>query len=474
MILQRKAYDRLLKWKNDEPDKALLVDGARQIGKTFLVEQFARQEFSDYLKVDFLRDEAAPYIAAAADLRDLVERLSLMAGKEVVPGKTLVLFDEIQEAPNLFTLSKYLVQDGRFRLIMSGSLLGIKLKQARSYPVGYLSTLTMRPLDFEEFCRAQNVPQSLMDTLARHFASKAPLEQTLHERLIRLFRIYIVVGGMPEAVSRYLDTQGDLGAVRDVHTALIENYRRDIAKHAGNRTLQVEAIFDAIPSQLDKENKRFELRTLKEKAVFERYANDFAWLVAAQAALKTNSVAEPRCPLKRTEEPARFKLYAGDTGMLSARYPLTVPMAVIAGDKSVNFGGVYENAVAQELVAARVVPRYFRQSKVGEVDFIAETPTRQVVPIEVKSGKTYKRHVALNNLLKSDEFDVPEAYVLSEANLSVSEVAGKTVTYLPLYLLPFLARTFATEGLSSNEELSRMGLDPSSLKVPAPDFTEFE
>ena len=473
MILERKAYSYLLKWKNSDPGKALLVDGARQIGKTFLIEQFAQKEFSNYIKVDFLRDEAAPYIAAATDLRDLIERLSLMTGKEIIPGKTLVFFDEIQEAPNLFTLSKYLVQDGRFRLIMSGSLLGIKLKQARSYPVGYVSAVTMHPLDFEEFCGAQNVPQSLLDTLADHFRQKTPLEQTLHERLIRLFRIYVIVGGMPEAVSRYLDTAGDLGAVRDVHADLIASYHRDISKHTGNRALQVEAIFDAIPSQLDKENKRFELRALKEKATFERYANDFAWLLATQAALKANSVTEPRCPLKRTEDPRRFKLYSGDTGMLSARYPLAVSMAVIAGDKSVNYGGVYENAIAQELVAAQVPLRYYRQSKMGEVDFIAETPLRQVVPLEVKSGKTYKRHVALNNLLKSDEFDISEAYVLSEANVSTGEIAGKPVTYLPLYLIPFLARTFATEGLRSDEELSRLGLPVSAFQAPSPDFSEF-
>ena len=469
-MLERKAYKKLEAWKTNLPNKVLLVDGARQVGKTFLIEEFARREFDDYVKVDFLRDEQAPYVANAADARDLVERLSLMVGHRVEPGRTLVFFDEVQDAQNLITLSKYLVEDGRFRLVMSGSLLGVELQHVKSFPVGFLHVERMFPLDFEEFGRAVGLTESLWTTLASHAQGLEPVESSLHERLVRLFRLFIVIGGMPAAVQAYIDGKGDLGAVRDVQRDLVQLYRADISKYAGTRALQVASIFDSIPSQLDKENKRFELRTLRKKATFERYANDFQWLVSSCAALKTVNVGEPTCPLRRTEEQGRFKLYQSDTGMLSSRYPLPVAMAVIAGRRDVNFGGVYENVVAQELASARVPLRYHRHSGRGEVDFIAETPERCVVPIEVKSGKTYKRHVALNNLLAVEDFGMREAYVLSEANVSRGTRSGKPVHYLPLYLVPFVARRMVAEEVDAAEELERMGVSASSLVIPPPSF----
>ncbi len=472
-MLGRKAYAKLLKWRGSMPNKALLVDGARQIGKTYLIEEFARREFADYVKVDFLRDEQAPYISQASDAQDLASRLSLMAGHEVAPGKTLVFLDEVQEAPNIVTLSKYLVQDGRFRLAMSGSLLGVELSRVRSLPVGFLHAVTMFPLDFEEFCRSQGAGDALWDTLRGHFDGREPVEESLHDRMLRLWRLYMVVGGMPEAVQRYTDTRGDLGAVRDVHIDLTTLYRDDISKHAGSRKLQVSAIYDAIPSQLDKENKRFELKSLKSKATFERYANDFAWLVGARAALKTVNVTEPKRPLRRTQEENRFKLYLADTGMLMSRYPLTTSMSVIAGEKSVNCGGVYENAIAQELASARVALRYHRHSGRGEVDFVGETPSGHVVPIEVKSGKAYKRHIALNNLLSSDEFGVEEAFVLSEANIATETRSGKPVYYLPLYLAPFVAERYVAEGVDAADELARLGLAGDSIMAPPPDLSDY-
>lgn len=472
-MLKRKAYQKLVSWKTCLPNKVLLVDGARQVGKTFLIEEFGRREFDNCVKVDFLRDEQAPYVANASDAADLVERLSLMAGRKVETGKTLVFFDEVQEAQNLVTLSKYLVEDSRFRLVMSGSLLGAELKHVKSFPVGFLHVERMFPLDFEEFGRAVGMTESLWSKLEEHAGTLKPIEASLHERLLRLFRLFMIVGGMPEAVQTYINDKGDLGAVRDVHRDLVQLYRADISRYAGNRTLQVESIFDSIPSQLDKENKRFELRTLQKKATFKRYANDFQWLVSACAALKTVNVSEPACPLKRTEEQGRFKLYQADTGMLSSRYPLSVAMAVIAGQKDVNFGGVYENVVAQELASARVALRYHRHSSRGEVDFIAETPEREVVPIEVKSGKTYKRHVALNNLLAVEDYGVQEAYVLSEANVSQEYRLGKPVHHLPLYLIPFVAKRMVAEEINAAEELERFGTDVETLIVPPPSFEDF-
>lgn len=243
---------------------------------------------------------------------------------------------------------------------------------------------------------------------------------------------------MPEAVRTHLESNGDLGEVRRVQTELVDTYRIDIAKHAGARSLQVQDIFDELPGQLGKVNKRFLFSSIKADARFEEYANDFAWLTRANAALKTTCVTDPRPALKNSEQKNRFKLYQSDTGMLMSRYRSTVALEALSGARSVNFGSVYENVVAQELAAAGVPLHYFNTNRVGEVDFVVETDDG-VVPIEVKSGKDYKRHVALNNLLSSREHAIPRAYVLSEANVSAGTHSGKEVRYLPLYLVGLVA-----------------------------------
>lgn len=446
-MLERAFYQKLLNWKRSNERKALLVDGARQIGKTTLIEEFSRREYADSIKIDFIEDStAAAYLGEAASAKDLIERLTLLVGKPVEPGRTLVFFDEVQEAPRIVTLVKYLVQDGRFPVVMSGSMLGVELHNVPSFPVGFLRIEHMFPLTFNEFCRAQNVPEAVMNSIGNAFRNREPLEATLHDRLIRLFRLYLVVGGMPEAVQRYLDTRYDLGAVRTTQTDLVALYRQDIAKYAGNRALQVKAIFDELPAQLAKENKRFQLKSLRDKARFERFANDFAWLVSAKAALKTVNVTEPKFMLKRTEEEARFKLYASDTGMLMSEYPTEVAMAALAGARDVNYGSVYENAVAQALAAAGSPLRYYHNNRKGEIDFLIETDQAKVVPVEVKSGKDYKLHTALNNLLGTPDFGIEYAYVLSEANVSTRERAGKPVHYLPMYMMDCVAKEASTRG----------------------------
>ena len=454
MILKRAAYESLLEWKASlgpaapslgaaggaPPRRALLLDGARQVGKTHLIEQFGKTEYDHFVKVDFLADErAADLLGSARDVHQVTERLSLLAGRPLAEGDTLVFFDEVQEAPNLFTFSKYLADDGRFDLAMSGSMLGVELASARSFPVGYLHELRLWPLTFEEFCWSAGVPEGALSEVGECCREARPVDDAVHERLIDLFRIYVVVGGMPAAVSAYHDSLFDLSAVRGTLSDLTALYRDDIAKYAGGRALQVKSIFDAMPSQLAKENKRFELKSLRSQARFERFANDFAWLVAAGAALKVNSVTEPRVPLARTQEEARFKLFPSDVGMLMSMYPPAVSQAAVAADRDVNFGAVYECAVAQELSAAGLELRYWRSSQKGEVDFLVEGPDGSVLPIEVKSGKAYKRHMALNNLLGEDAYGISEAVVLSEANVSCAERVGKRLRYLPLYMAAHLA-----------------------------------
>ena len=446
-MLERTAYGMLVSWMREGQGQALLVDGARQIGKTYLIEEFARREYPSYIKVDFIEDsQLASTLAAATSARQALEALTLASGKTAVPGQTLVFLDEVQEAQNLITLYKYLVQDGRFPLVMSGSMLGVELSHVKSFPVGFLRDKRMYPLGFREFCDALGVPASVWETLEECYEHAIPVGEQVHQRLLRVFRLYVVIGGKPRAVQSYLDRGFDLGAARQVQEGLVTLYRDDIAKHAGDRSLQVGAIYDSLPAQLNKENKRFVLKQIKTDAKFERYANDFAWLTGACAVLKTTCVRDPRPMLERSEERNRFKLYLSDVGMLMSQYHTDVALAALAGERSVNFGGVYENVVAQELAMWKVPLHYYHHTRLGEVDFMGES-SGAILPVEVKSGKNYRRHVALNNLLRSEEYGIPRAYVLCEGNVSEENREGKPVRYLPLYMLPLMAKELSKGSL---------------------------
>lgn len=434
-MLKRKITQRFEEWLAAPKRKALLVSGARQVGKTFAIREFGRSHFDNMVEVNFLENKtAASFLSEANDADEFIERLSLLSSSPLSQGRTLVFLDEIQEAADVITASKFLAESNRFELIMSGSLLGVELKDVRSFPVGYLHEERMFPLDFEEFCWSQNVPVRFLDQIRQHYEDKTPLQDALHERFMTLFRQYIVVGGMPEAVQSYVDAQRDLATVRAVHSDIVSLYKKDIAKYAGRRSLFVRTIYDALPSELAKVNKRFTLQSVKHGATYESLRDDFEWLDAAGVVLKTCLVSEPKFPLTRTRESRKFKLYSADTGMLVTRYPVQTAMGVLQGSRSINFGAVHENVVAQELAAAGFGLCYYSNNRKGELDFLIETGKGDVVAIEVKSGKDYKRHMALNNVLGSKEYGVRCAYVLSEANVSKTTRSDKPLYYLPLYM----------------------------------------
>ena len=322
----------------------------------------------------------------------------------------------------------------------------------------------MHPLDFEEFCWSQGVPNEILDQVRESFEAKTPLEATLHERLVELFRLYIIIGGMPQAVQRYRDSKYDLGSVRAVQSSIVELYRQDISKYAKENALKAKAIFDRIPSELAKENKRFHMSALKNKAEFGDYADSFLWLVNAGVALPAYLASEPKFPLKRTQRDDRFKLYSSDVGLLIQQYPSGVARDVMNAARSVNFGSVYENAVAQQIAAHGATLRYFYNNRKGEVDFLIETAESKVVPIEVKSGKDYKIHRALNNLLKDEGYGAECAYVLSEESVSVGQREGKPLYYLPLYMSHLVASQAFAEHEGLDNDLSGMVVAPPTWR----------
>ena len=413
-MLRRKVTDRLLSWKNNS-NKALLVTGARQIGKSYAIRTFGKDNYASYYEVDLLLDtEAKDVLAGAKNAIDFINRVALLADAPLVEGDTLIFVDEIQEYPQIVTLMKALVEDGRFSYVFSGSV----------------EHIVMRPMDFEEFCWANSVSENVLAGIRSRLVERRPVENYIHEAMLKNFRAYIVCGGMPEVVQNYIDSGYSLVRTRELQIQLVDQYKSDISKYASTRAFNVRSIFEQIPVQLEAESHRFVVSSLGEGARLQKYERDFLWLVNAGVGLMVPQVTEARSPLKRTEKATAFKLYESDTGMLASRYPGSTARAVYLDMKTPNLGGLYENVVAQELVALGVDAWYYQTREVGEVDFVVEGTSGHVVPIEVKSGKKVRAHAALNRLMSVSEYKIPEAVVLSRENLSNE---GK-VLYVPIYM----------------------------------------
>ena len=326
------------------------------------------------------------------------------------------------------------MDDGSYRYILSGSLLGVELKDLRSEPVGYMGVKDMYPLDFEEFISCVGVNDTVIGSLREAWRNRIAVDEFIHGKMIELFRLYLVVGGIPAAVSEYIETN-NLQEVMVVQQDIIRLYKRDIAQYAPQDKLYLEEIFNLIPPELNAKNKRFILKRLNEHAKFDRVENSFLWLTNAGVALSVYNVEEPKMPLLLSRSRNLFKLFQNDIGLLACQYAEGIQIRIIKGDKDINFGSIYENAVAQELVAHGIVPYYYNNKKRGELDFVIELGGK-VMPIEVKSGKDYETHRALSNIMDCAEYDLPEAIVFNNDNL---RVAGKIV-YAPIYMAMFLEK----------------------------------
>lgn len=453
-MLQRKAWGQLEEWRLDKHKKALLIKGARQIGKTTLVREFARQNYKCFAELNFLEDKGARAIfSGAKDADTIVQNMTAYLRQPLEPGGTLVLLDEIQECPEARTAIKFLVEDGRFDYVETGSLLGVKTRHVESYPVGFERHLQMFPLDFEEFCLGNGVQRQTIELLRGHFERCDPVPAAAHETMLRLFQAYIVVGGMPEVVQRYVETH-DIAQVIALQQDLLALYRLDIAKYAeGADKTKARAIFDAIPSQLDDKNRRFVLADLSKGARRNRYESSFLWLADAGVALPCYNVTQPVAPLEANGKRSLLKLFMGDTGLLCAASMGNVQLDVLQGNLEVNMGSIAENVVAQELRAHGFDLYYFNSKSEGEVDFVVQDGG-SVVPLEVKSGDDWTRHKALDNVLGVSAWGLENAYVLCKGN--VRQDGG--VTYLPLYMCMFLQRASVPKGLTYEVDLTALGV----------------
>lgn len=447
-MLERTAWKALDAWSADQKagraKKALMITGARQIGKTTLVRAFARERYAHFAELNFLEDpEAARIFGGSLDADTIITNLTAYLRTPLEAGSTLILLDEIQECPPARTAIKFLVEDGRFDYVETGSLLGVRTRQVASYPVGFEQQLHMYPLDFEEFCRANGVQQRTLDTLRQHFTERTPVPDAVHATMMQLWQAYLIVGGMPDAVQEYVTTH-DIARVTQIHRDLLALYRLDIAKYAEkNDETKIRAIFDAIPSQLDDKNRRFVLADLSKSARQNRYASSFLWLADAGVALPCYNVKDPVRPLEGSGNHSLFKLFLNDTGLLCTALMGqlghgTLQYDILQGRVDANLGAVMENVIAQELRAHGFELYYLNAKSYGEVDFMVESGL-DVLPIEVKSGRDWTRHKALDNVMAVSEWHIPVSYVLCRGNVTSSESdAGEHVIYLPLYMSMFI------------------------------------
>lgn len=439
VVLKRKIEKLLSLWK--QTNKALLIDGARQVGKTFILKDFARRNFASVVYINLYENiDAVAVLSQARDANDFILRLSALVNTPLGKGETVIFLDEIQELTRTFdlmTMSKFLVDEGSYRYMFSGSMLGVELTDAKSWPVGYLIEESMYPLDFEEFLWANGVNQSIIDRARECFAKKEPIEDYLHDKLMQYFKYYILVGGMPDAVNAFIDS-ADLNRVSLAHKAIQGLNKKDIAKYAGiDERLKIKQIYDLIPEELNSKSKRFLLSDITDFKRGDDIMLSFGWLQKAGVAIPIFNTTEALVPLKINTQRSTLKLMMGDVGLLT--YELMdadVKSAVLQGRLDVNEGAICENVCAQLLLAHGFDQIfYFNSKRLGEVDFLVQYKGN-VLPVEVKSGGYFKKHTALDNLMSVPNYSLSEAYVFVPSNVE----RENGYTYFPLYMMEFLQK----------------------------------
>lgn len=435
-MLKRKIENKIYQWLK-EGDNALLVYGVRQAGKTYIIRHCLESARCKYVEFNLIREpDIVTILEDASNVDDLILRLSLYSKDEIVPGETVIFFDEIQKCKEIVTKIKFLVDDKRYRYVLSGSLLGVEITNLKSAPVGYLKTLQMFPLDFEEFLWMFEISDAAIDTLRKSYFYTTPVDETIHKRMLQLFNLYLIIGGMPAAVEKYRQTE-NIDAVMAEHEAILEQYKLDFTQYeATSKKLLLTNIYEMIPAELNSQNKRFKLADVEKNLRFDRMNDSFTWLWKAGVALPVFNVTEPTLPLIINQKSTLFKLFLSDVGMLTTIYGKAVKLKILNQESDINKGAVFENIVAQELVAHGYHCYYYNSKKFGELDFLIEH-NGDVLPIEVKSGKDYKKHSALSQALRNEGYNLNHAVVFSNSNV---ESDGKT-TYLPIYMLMFLSES---------------------------------
>lgn len=439
-MLYRKITKRVEQYLSADSDRMLMVDGARQIGKSYIIRHVGQLMFPNYIEINMEEDELGDRIfAQARTTKDFYMALSVVAGDKMKEREnTLVFIDEIQAYDHLLTLVKFLMQEKKFTYIASGSLLGVTLKKTQSVPMGSLDVEHMYPMDFEEFLIANGVGTTAIDAMRECFNGLEALSEPMHNKMLDLFKKYLIVGGLPKAVETFINSR-NIVEIRSVQNEVHDLYGVDCTKYEDvhNRRLKIRRIYEMVPSTLENKKKRVVIKNIENKSWkrADSYIEEFDYLISAGITLEVKAISKLSYPLIESSGKNLLKLYLNDVGILSALYYRNNIKAIIDDIRSINLGSVYETVVAQELKAHGYNLYYYDNKKNGEVDFlIDDADNLSNIPLEIKSGKDYSIHSALTRFLAMDEYNIKKAYVLSNERKVYSDGG---ITYIPIYYVMF-------------------------------------
>ena len=432
-MIGRNVDEKLNNWIKKSP-KALIVTGARQVGKTFSIRAALALNKCNFLEINLIENpELVSVLESTMSVDDLIVNITAIMDYKFVPGESILFIDEVQQVKDIITRIKFWVDDGRFRFILSGSLLGVEMRDLRSAPVGYVQLITMYPLDFVEFMRASGVMEETISYLRECFRQKKEVGGVVNDKIMKHFYRYLVVGGMPDAVREYVET-GDMNNVSDIQNGIIALYKADFTKYESeNKKLFLEAIYNTIPANLLKQNKRFNYSDIQRGLHYEKTENSFIWMTAAGVVIPVYNATEPRLALEQNKKSSLVKLYSNDVGLLSAQYGNLVRIQILSRNDKINLGGIFENAVVQQLYIHGFKAFYYNSHKQGELDFVIEYEGK-VLPIEVKSGKDYYIHNALDNVMSNEEYEIGHAFIFANCDIRTQE----NKIYLPVYMSAFV------------------------------------
>ena len=438
IMLYRKIQSYIENHLRSDSNKILVIDGARQIGKTYIIKYTAEKLFKNYIEINMLEDSLKErHFSNVRTVEDFYLQVSMIAGEKMEnKDNTIIFIDEIQAYPHLLTLLKFLKRDDKFTYIASGSLLGVTLAETESIPMGSIEVKRMYPLDFEEFLLSQGFNNYAIDAMRKKFEARESLDEATHSKVMDLFKKYLLVGGLPDAINSYTKDK-NIVAVRSIQTQIHNYYGMDASKYDEDRKLKIRRIYDMIPSNLENKKKRLVIQNI-ENIRGKRssdYEDEFDYLINAGIALDVKAISTPTFPLIENSGKNLLKLYLNDVGLLTNILYRTNIRAILDDVKSINLGSVYESVVASELIAHGHKLFYYDNRSKGEVDYLIDDyDSLSAVPIEVKSGKDYTVHSALNTFVQNEDYHIKKAFVVSnERNVTQN---GK-ITYIPIYYIMF-------------------------------------
>lgn len=441
-MLYRKIEQYIENHLRSNSNKILIIDGARQIGKTYIIRHVGKKLYKNYIEINLLEDSLQNKLFEnSRTIDDFYLQVSMLAGEKLQnKNDTLIFLDEIQAYPHLLTLLKFLKQDDRFTYIASGSLLGVTLAQTTSIPIGSIEVKHMYPLDFEEFLLANGFNSFAITALRNKFKLRESLDENTHNKILDLFKKYLLVGGLPDAVNMFV-SEKNISKVRTIQNEIHNYYGLDASKYDTEKKLKIKRIYDMIPSTLENKKKRIVVKNIenKPKKTFSDYKDEFDYLINAGIALEVKAISTPTFPLIENSGKNLLKLYLNDVGILTGILYKNNIRAILDDERSINLGTVYESVVASELKAHGYNLFYYDNRNKGEVDYLIDDyELLSTIPLEIKSGKDYTIHSALNHFLNNEDYNIKGGYVLSNERIVTTK--GK-VTYLPIYYIMFFEQT---------------------------------